>query len=277
MTGISGIACILNELGYCHESLSLIKKSINGDSKDSTFKSGLSGIGIAMVYFFKKTSDRIFFLEAIRLGEQILKELELRKRNEWLKDNEIQFGLMNGYSGCSIFFCLLYELTQDNTYLKNAVDSIEDDLRVRALAIKTNYPDKGEQYHRNEAFILNAEISICICIDFLSKFTNTANFTSEIEQIFDGISNRFYIDSSFYRGIGNLFLLYAIDSEKISLEDIVSALDIFLVEKDGSVYLPTRGAYRLSSDFQSGASGILLGIECAIQKNPLNWLIIDLK
>ncbi|WP_429841515.1 hypothetical protein [Brevibacillus sp. FIR094] len=49
-------------------------------------------------------------------------------------------------------------------------------------------------------------------------------------------------------------------------------LRLFLIPKENHILFSGQFCYRLSDDFQTGSSGIILALEGILKDNPLYWL-----
>jgi len=274
LTGRSGISCVLYECGYYEESLKIIRNVLEDYDKsmnDLSLKSGLAGIALSFLFFYKKTRDAVFLKEAKRIASELESRFNQMKREKWIIDNHIQFGLMDGYSGISLVFTSLNELTNKENYLQTAVGLINDDYRIMEIASDSLFSDSEQTQNFLKTYITSCEIGILIAINYLKKSSEIKEFDGKFATLTELTTIRVDSDSSFYSGAGGLFLAHAISSV-VSLEEIIDRLSVFTVEDKTRLFFPAKMFYKLSSDFQTGSSGILLGIKSAEEKNPLACL-----
>ncbi|MCS1382965.1 hypothetical protein NXZ75_12225 [Lysinibacillus sphaericus] len=79
-----------------------------------------------------------------------------------------------------------------------------------------------------------------------------------------------------FDGAGSFLLIPSMvkdmeDRQEI-LKDVLSLLNLFLIEKNDYYIYPGQFSYRLADDVYTGSSGIVLALMGVVRENPLYWL-----
>ncbi|GHC51245.1 class III lanthionine synthetase LanKC [Streptomyces cinnamoneus] len=122
--GLAGIAYALDHLGRTDEALGLLGRVTGAalDAADTTFHSGLPGIGLTWLHFAGRTGDGALLDAAAGIADRLVDgaggSAAGRPRP----------GLLHGHAGTALFLLRLYERTQDAKLLHHAVEALRQDL-----------------------------------------------------------------------------------------------------------------------------------------------------
>lgn len=275
LTGRAGIACTLFESGYINEAktlMELIIKSYDATMQDLTLRSGISGIGLALVAFYKATNHKEYLDEAEKIAaiiEERIKEEAPLATSDW---ESSETGLIDGYSGMSLLFSAIYGCTKKTQYFDFSKELIFMDLDKsfqsdRDGSLQTLDADKLLPYLRS------GSIGIGVAIKTLNNVGEEQVYTEELESILKVADYRCCYEAGFLDGIGGFFLCQCIDhNKKDYMEKAYEKLKLFLVQKEDKLFLPAKYFYKLSLDMYSGSAGVLAAIYSAEKENPLGWL-----
>lgn len=274
LTGRSGIACALYEFGYtdvAYHIMDSIDIEHSSNTNDLSLRSGLVGVGLAFLAFYNIEKSEKYLDKACAIAITITKIMgDSSSSSVW---DKLAFGLLDGYSGISVFFSLLYSITQDKTHLDASVKTLQHD--IGNLVFSEN--DGSMNMHDAEnnrvlPYLSNGSLGVGIAISLLGKVSKKDFYTNELEAICKVINSKICIDANFFDGLGSFFIAGAICNKQEHLQETIEKIQPFLIHKKDFYVLPGYWSYKLSSDVQSGTAGILLAIETAKSKNPLYWL-----
>lgn len=278
-TGKSGIASILYDLG--HKSLS--KKYFdeinpNDLGTDISLQSGLSGVGLALIT--ASTLPGFHYLSE--------KAIECANKLEQLLDNYLnnninypKTGLLDGWSGPSLFFTRLYKITKEEKYLQQAHRAIEMDLK------NTNYDEDTELIGVVDGNILFPYLSggsVGIGIALTELIKSGGENTDKLNEILNKIGNMTfsltYYNNGLFNGLtGILAFANLLDSTFSKHNDrhikhLFEALNLFLISHNEKIYTPGDYNLKASADLFSGAAGTLLVMEDSCNGNWDSWMPI---
>ena len=276
LTGRSGIACVLYELGYKKESSKLIEiviKNYNKNSSDLSFRSGLSGIGIALLSLYKLSYIEAYLLEAEEISKKLVafidNEDELQRGIDWTSSN---FGLLDGFSGISTFFSVMYSINNNKDYLYYAKKCIDKDLK------KTNTSEDGmmQTYDENTnkifPYLSNGSIGIGVSIQMLNLISGELYYKEQLSEISKVNNSRITVEPGLFDGASGLIFSHCFIEDKHEIEKFINKISLYVVVNDFGMFIPGKMFYKFSSDLQTGSSGILLAIYASSQRNSLSWL-----
>lgn len=278
LTGRAGIACVLYECGYRQEAckiLDIVIASYSKNMKDFSFRSGLSGIGIALVALYKMESNPNYLEEAKNIAA-ILLDLPINDEvligTDW---DSVSVGLLDGYSGISMFYALLYHVTHDTIYLDNAIKMIQEDIDRSKIADKDGVLQTFDTAkNRLLPYLSNGSIGMGLAITTLNSISEDNLFLEELRAINKVTDYRCCFEPALFDGIAGFFLVSCFEN---SLQDINKSLDVlklFLIEEGDCAFIPGKFFYKYSSDLHTGTAGVLLALVAARKQNPLYWLPI---
>lgn len=272
LTDRAGIACVLYECGYKSEALQLFNIVIdnyNKNNSDISFRTGLTGIAIALLSVYKEEHNNKYLSEAKGIADKIIYHVDNSENDVWLKDNSIKIGLLEGYSGISVLFSALYSITNEQKYLNASMKAIKKDI----LAAKTDdFLSTPNKNILTKWYLPNAKIGVALAIFTLNKVTKETYFLSELENICSNLNNnKIIFEPGLLFGTGSLLLISSF-YDGLDLDDVLTKLNLFLINRKDTIALPTKKYDRVSFDMQTGNSGVLLAIQCMQAKNPWLWL-----
>lgn len=277
LTGRSGIACVLYESGYTQiacEIMNTIVSDYKENTNDLTFRSGLSGIGIAMIGLYHETYKYNYLEEAKSIANILLDSILKNNSISGFDWDSVSVGLLDGFSGVSMFFSLLYSITCDEIYLENAISMLQKDIVKSKISDEDGVFQTLDAKNRLLPYLSNGSIGVGVSISVLNHVTKGNYFSNELTAICNVDNTRCCFEPNFFDGIAGFFLLNCFDSNMYNINKNLKILELFLLEEDGKTFIPGKMFYKYSSDLHSGTSGILLALHCTQTKNILNWMPI---
>ena len=273
LTGLSGIATVLYDCDYKDSSIHMmdmiIDSYIEKNDDDLSLRSGLSGIGLAFIYLYSNTNNYKYKKFAEQLAKKVISDITNNKNINPIDGDAIKLGLIDGYSGISLFISILYFVTRDEFYLNNAISMLEKDLegtvKNRNDILEVHDTPRG----RTLPYLANGSIGIAIAIEVLNKVSDKNLFVEELKDLIKVSKYSICVEPSLFAGMGGFFINNYFDNK---IQETLKKIKLFLLEKDDGYVTTGRWAYRLSLDVQTGSTGILLGLLSSKNNNPLYWL-----
>ncbi|PTL24490.1 class III lanthionine synthetase LanKC [Shouchella clausii] len=276
LTGKAGMAVVLYECGYEKESTSVFSEIINNlDESDVSLRSGLAGIGLALTSLHAATNDELYLQKAKSIAQGIDRiltdENELTVR-DW---SGVLIGLIDGWSGVSLFYTALYGITKEETYYSTAKALIEKDLT------KTDV-DKGILYTMDKSgrllpYLSGGSIGVAVAIWYLNRVKQEKHYEQEFNAITRLAETRSTISGGLFEGAASFLLIPPLVGEQDECyekkkEAVLDLLRLFLIEKEDYLVFPGQFSYRLADDLFSGSAGVILALTGILKNNPLYWL-----
>lgn len=272
-SGRAGIASVLYECGYVDESIELmniISSSLNLKTKDVSFRSGLSGIGISFATFYNETGDVSFLIHAKKIRDSILNILESEEKINGTDWDSVDVGLMDGYSGISLFFSVMYSVTSEQKYIDYSKAFLDKDL-LRKFKHNDGSLQLLDKNNRALPYLSNGSIGLGIAIDFLNNASGIYHYADVLEEVKKIKNTKITIDASLFDGVLGFLMLTSIYKD-VSVEDMISIASIYFLQKEEAIYIPGKMFYKLSSDLHTGVTGAILALICAIERDSTLWI-----
>ncbi|MCY8981448.1 class III lanthionine synthetase LanKC [Bacillus halotolerans] len=278
-TGRAGIAATLYELGYIEEAMNLFNNLSYEDMKDISLRSGLSGIGLSLISLYLEEDNDDFLVTSEKIADQIENRIIEDDKLSATDFAAVPIGLIDGWSGISLFYAALYSVTKKEKYYVKSKEYIEWDLKHCKVDEETNtLQTYDDQNPRLLPYLSGGSIGIGVAIWYLNYVGNNNLFREELEQIINLNKVRIAYSGGLFDGVGSFLLIPSMTKEnnEISqqIELALKKLELFLIRKDDQVLFPGNFSFRLADDYYSGSAGIILGINSIQFSNPLYWLPI---
>lgn len=274
LTGRSGIACTLYECGYQQEAMQLMNLVIGGYKKntnDISLRSGLSGIGMALVAMYQKSYRGRYLSEAREIAETVMKKIvddEEIAGTDW---ESVNLGLLDGYSGASIFFSLLYKATGEEKYLQASNDAIQKDIDNSFTLEDGTLQIYDPSHNRVLPYLSNGSIGIGVAITTLNQVSAAEHFKVELSEISKILDLKVSIEPGMFDGLSGLLIANNFVTHD-TIPETLDKLSLYLIEHEDKLLFPGRMLYKLSSDLHTGVAGVLLSVLSAQENNPLLWM-----
>ncbi|WP_341518397.1 class III lanthionine synthetase LanKC [Bacillus paramobilis] len=279
-TGEAGIAVALYELGYKREGLELFNRNIKKNSyNDVSLRSGLAGIGLAYISLYLEEKEDSYLKKAESIANSIKSYINENKSltvSDWAA---VPIGILDGWSGVSMFYAALYSVTKKKEFYILAKDVIERDLRNTQKDEKIGILQTKDDKNRLLPYLSGGSIGIGVAIWYLNHVSGQKFYQEELNLITNLNDIRCTFSGGLFDGIGGFLLLPLIMEEKIEgiekdLMESVDKLNLFLIKEANALSFPGNFCYRLSDDMYSGSAGIILALNGILKSNPLHWLPI---
>lgn len=284
-TGISGIAGALFEIGMKSEAVSLAK-SIDKDSiallKDISLQSGLAGIGLSQLSFFKMTADD-FFSDSCKISATRLMNLfdETKKSN-------IDASLLIGWTGVALFLCEMNFVFKQNKYINYAISIIDTIIKYRVKADNDSKDilvlDDRTGMDKLVPYLENGTVGLSlVMIEIAQKYPKFLN--DNRKHVISRLVSSCCMYCSYLSGLfsgysGFLLLGTAVTSiygdTQIEYESLQSLNMYALSDNPDEVLFPGNMGFKCSMDLETGSSGVLLALDGLVKRNWGNWIPIPM-
>ncbi len=188
------------------EILNYINKNINKiiTKKDYSIDIGLSGIGLSIVYYYKKFNDIVAFDLAKNIADDCLNIVTSKSVQHISND----LGFEKGLSGIAYFLLAVYSITNEEKYYAKADEII--DVCIKSINVKSKKTTKmviGNNEFRSP-YIKDGEFSIIIVMLYAQHLKYNKLRDGYINKILEKNINYFSLSNGFYEGTGGMIYTY---------------------------------------------------------------------
>lgn len=276
-TGKAGVAGVLYEIGMVSEAEKIYDSlATNLETEDISLITGLAGTGLALLSASTVLEKNTYMRKTIDIAGRLETLLE---QDVYIKPSDVDFipiGLIDGWSGVSLFYSALYRITDDPHWLSLSERAIVKDLNQCKLEDSGLYQVKDGS--RFVPYLAGGSAGIGLALILLRHLQGNKNWEKELHGIGLLSKSKCFYSSGLFRGLGGLIVVAnAIDTELQIQKDshvdkALETINLYLLEDDGKYYLPGDYDYRLSGDIFSGASGMVLALNDIGSKEWFSWL-----
>lgn len=257
--GKAGILLTMYELECCKLSLSLAKeftRSYDITTKNISFGSGLSGIGLTFISLYSETNDDLFLIHAKKIASKIISLIELSRLQE--KNNRVpeSFDILQGNLGVILFLLALFKITNEQILLDFSFDLFQKEYTLLK---------KYELACESKRSLATLE-SIKFWFKFISKILQLTTSLSCPRLDYDLKTPRLHMNVSLFSGLGAPIIF---TTENVKFESLLKCIDNFIIEKNNKSYLSSGQFNNPLLDIETGNAGLLLALSARKQQNPL--------
>ena len=261
LTGLSGIALTLYEIGFKDDAIKLIKKIKLKNEKrdiDLSFSSGYAGIGLAYALMYNETKDEYFLEKSKEVSDYIFINY---------KDYSKQ-GFLEGRSGISFFASIMYSITKEEKYKELSIELIKQELLETEIKEDILFVHYSE-VNQNNPYLDKGTVGIALAIYTLNLYSNENHFQNEFELCLNILNFLICKENSLFSGLSGFFLLNSMTSKKF---DLINKLNAFSISNNGFNYITDSNGIKFSSDLETGSAGVLLGLLSLKNVDTFIWL-----
>lgn len=279
-TGKAGIAGVLYEIGRRAEAKKIYDSLLPSlDTEDISLKSGLAGTGLALLSASTIPEFDYLLEKAIAIGERLKTLLAQDVAISPNDPDSIPIGLIEGWSGVSLFFTSLSFVTGDKNWLESSLLAIKKDTDQCMLEESGLYQVKDEN-SRFVPYLSGGSAGVGLALIELRNLLKEEKWQEELLGIGNTAVSRCFYSPGLFRGLAGLIICAnALDKEFGFIHDssyinkALTTINLYVLEKNNQYFIPGDFTYRLSGDIFSGSSGMLLALS-EIGNLGFSWLPI---
>ncbi|MER5971295.1 class III lanthionine synthetase LanKC [Streptomyces sp. NPDC002055] len=272
--GLSGIAWVLDRLGYTERALALLDTvcAQDWDGIAPDLHSGLSGIGLALDALGTATGDSTLHDRALQCSRLVARAAE-RAADGTPSGRPPRAGLLHGATGQALLHLRLYERTGDPALLDLAADALRRDLaRCVRGAGGALQVDEG---WRTMPYLGAGSVGIGMVLDDYLAHRPDEQFEGARREIVRAAQAMFYAQPGLFRGTAGMVLHLSRTTtggpgtRAADVRRQIDALSWGAVPYRGRLAFPGEQMMRLSMDLSTGTAGCLLALGSALHDKPV--------
>ena len=286
--GMHGVAYVLDLLGHRDPALRLIEMTLDEQWQrlGPDLSGGLSGIGLNLLHFARRTGDAALRDTALTAGRLAAERLGAVEDVPTVSGGTgPKAGLLNGSSGAALLFLRLSEETGDAQWLDHAEAALRQDLRRCVTK-----PQEGT-IHVNEGwrtmpYLARGSAGIGMVLSRYLRHRQHDGFTTALAAIRRSCTSRFYAQSGLFSGRAGMVLTLAATGPAGAGAPDPAALDPAALDQarrlawhavrhDDVLGFPGDQLHRLSADLATGSAGILLALGAALRDTPAHLPFLE--
>jgi serine/threonine protein kinase len=262
LTGASGIAWSLADLGLEHRAAELMKIANQSTilKNHHSYFYGMAGIGMANLSFYIRTKDPYYLRVANELADSLLESSQENERGVyWEADNLIHLGYGYGQSGVALFFLRLHQLSENKDLFSKGRRALEFDLSHGVETEKgvMSFPNKPSDTtflpYLEEGSAGIAKVALRYGI-----FDQMDMILSEVHRKYSGFPGLLYGLGSFVDILTDAFLFSNdIKFLEMAKRPLSGIRDLYIIKQLQGSATPGDGLFRISCDYATGVAGVL--------------------
>lgn len=278
--GLSGVALTLAVLGDHEAARRSMRQALDmrPEKMDDSFLDGRAGVGLAALNIAAEADDPELILLAAALGRTVIAVLGL---DAGTADSEVwqarEPGLLKGGAGAALFLCRLFEATGDRHFLDMGVRALEWDIDVlRQQATALIGPDVDIATWM--PLIAGGSGGISLVADRLLRHVDHSGLSEFRDRTAAALKIPFLEEPNVHWGHAGLMLLlrlltpggtasdFTVDSGwtpdfvRRAMVAHARTMGLHSVGFRGKPAVTGRFGLRISSDFATGAAGVMLAV-----------------
>lgn len=270
--GVSGVACILYEIGEKKLAVELIKKiAVNDNKYDITLYSGLAGLGLSYLSFYKQTRQSYYLDQAVNVLNQLKEDFSNQVSIHSTEDSEIPYGLMHGWTGAAYFVFEMSKIINDSGYEHLAKEIFQSEIDKNVVKDKKTKTAQISDYslgkERLIPYLGEGSIGLALVLNEFRKRNNafrTKNYTDMLDNLCNVEKTFCCYSPGLIRGATGFLLLQLLTNKQVGEDSKynLSILQNYLLQdiKNETIFCPGDYNYRISLDLFTGNAGVVLGL-----------------
>lgn len=262
LTGASGIAWSLGELGFDERAATLMKMANQSAllQRHHSYLYGMAGIGMANLYLYIRTKNSHYLTAADDLAETLLKTAKESDTGiYWESDKLVHLGYGYGQSGVALFFLRLSQLSGREKFLVAGRRALEFDLShgVEIERDVLSFP-RGPSDFTLDPYLEEGSAGI-------ARVAIRYGMWDKLDMVLADVHRKYSRYSGLIYGLGS-FMDVLTDAYQFSKDvkfyemakrPLAGLRDIYIIEQAGGLATPGDGLFRISCDYATGIAGVL--------------------
>jgi serine/threonine protein kinase len=264
LTGSSGIAWCLSALGLDHEASRFMAMANSSRllTNHHSYFYGMSGIGMANLWFYLRTNDSEYLRTALNLGDSLLRcAKEDEKGLYWESDGVIHVGYGYGQSGAALFLLRLAQLSGKQRYLTEGERALQYDLfqGIERESGILSFP--RAPFQDTVAYLEEGSAGV-------ARVAMRYGIWDQMEEILADMHRKYAIFPGLQYGLASLVEVFTdafmLTKDPRFLETakrpISGIRDLYLIKQPCGSAVVGDGLFRVSCDYATGVAGVLAAL-----------------
>ena len=276
--GLHGVAYVLDLLGHGEAARNVLSVTAGVDARrqrlGSDLSGGLSGIGLSLLHFSRRTGETGLRDTALRTAALVADRLGGPTDVDAVSGGtRPRAGLMHGSSGPALLFIHLFEETGDAAWLDLAGTALRQDLR-RCVTTAAGAAHVNEGW-RTMPYLGQGSAGIGLVLRRFLAHRREEEFAAAHAAILRACTARFYVQPGLFAGRAGMILALAPDGPELGAAEQIRRLNWHAVHYRGALAFPGEQLLRLSADLATGSAGILLALGAALHDRPVHLPFLE--
>jgi tRNA A-37 threonylcarbamoyl transferase component Bud32 len=273
--GLHGVAYTLHGLGRRQEALDVVDRCLKEQWQElgSDLLSGLSGIGLSLLYLAEATGEPTLRDAAAEATDLISERLAEVARDTPPVGGAVsggrapRAGLIHGWTGPALLLLRSYESTGDPALLDRAVAALRQDLH--RCVVRPDGAMEVDEGWRTMPYLAEGSVGIGLVIDQVLRHRADDTLAGASAAISLAARSPFYAQSGLFAGrAGIIAYLHGHDTGDERLAEQLRNLTWHAVPFGRGLAFPGEQLLRLSMDLATGSAGVLLALAGALRDEP---------
>ena len=279
-TGLTGISSLLFDIGQKELAVKFLKNvEINNNADDSLY-SGTAGIGIAEIAGYSITRDKVLLLNSKKAASILIHNFLKRKRSPV---NHKNVGLLDGLTGEALFLLLLGKNIHNEYYTDMSVEIMD-----YVVKNSMSYDDTGNLLVNDTSrgisrllpYLNSGSAGIAYLLLLMSSYSKdflNSERNDYLQQLIKSSYNYCCIDGSLIDGYAGFIVLGSLvkilQNDNRLMDYLLDGMNSFMIGSNcRETYIPGNEGLKLSMDYETGASGVILSLILDSKDNFSYWL-----
>lgn len=263
LTGTSGIAWALSELGYNDKSLKIMEITNKHKllSKTHSLFYGAAGAGMTNLYLYLRTQLMKYLDVAITLGDKLLNVAKENKRGiYWENEGKVYIGYGYGQSGVALFLLRLYQLTGNRDYLVYGKKALEFDLSYgREIEDGTlSFPPSTDDTSTLDHYLEVGSAGIAKILLRFGIGERVKDIISDVYRKYSVFCGLLFGLSSFVDILTDAYIFSNNNHYlRMAKRPLTGIKQLYLLKLPEGYATPGDSLYRISCDYATGVAGVM--------------------
>jgi serine/threonine protein kinase len=262
LTGTSGIAWCLSELGFDDRAAEFIKIANESPAlkRHHSYLYGTAGVGMANLHFYVRTGRPDYLAIAEELGNSLLESYQESDNGiYWERDKVVHLGYGYGQSGVALFLLRLSQLSGKEKFLSEGRRALDFDLS-HASEVESgvlSFP-RGPSDLTLDPYLEEGSAGIARVAMRYGVWDRLDSVLLDVHRKYARFAGLLFGLGSFVDVLTDAFLFSREEKYLEMARRPLSGLqDIYLIKQADGLAIPGDGLFRVSCDYATGVAGTM--------------------